>query len=81
MIATASKEFTFKINGVEIPIEHQKIVAHDILELAEKKGAIPGKPEDYTLQGDKGKYGWDDLVDLEEDDLFIAIPNTPTPVA
>lgn len=81
MIETASKEFTFKINGVEIPIEHQKIVAHDILELAEKKGAIPGKPEDYTLQGDKGKYGWDDWVDLEEDDLFIAIPNTPTPVA
>lgn len=81
MIETASKEFTFKINGVEISIEHQKIVAHDIMELAEKRGAIPGNPEDYTLQGDKGKYGWDDWVDLEEDDLFIAIPNTPTPVA
>ena len=81
MTETASKGFTFKINGVEIPTEHQKIVAHDILELAEKKRAIPNKPEDYTLQGDKGKYGWNDEVDLEEDDLFITIPNTPTPVA
>ncbi len=81
MTGVASKEFMFKINGVEISTEHQKIVAHDILELAEKKGAIPNKPEEYSLQGDKRRYGWDDWVDLEEDDVFITIPNTPTPVA
>ena len=74
-------DFTFKVNGIEIDTPHQKIVAHDILELAEKKGAIPGKPEDYILQGDKGPYGWDDWVDLKEDYLFITIPNQPTPVA
>ena len=75
------KSFTLKVNGTEITTLHQKLVAHDILELAEKNGAIPSKPEDYILQGDKGEYGWDDWVDLEEDNLFITIRNKPTPVA
>lgn len=75
------EEFELKVNGVEIKTPHQKLVAHDILELAEKHGAMPGKPEEYILQGDKGQYGWDDWVDLEEDNVFITIPNVPTPVA
>ena len=75
------KSFTFKVNGREIDSPHQKLVAHDILELAEKNGAIPGKPEDYILQGDKGQYGWDDWVDLEEDNLFITISNKSAQVA
>ena len=77
----AQKEFTLKVNGVEIVTPHQKLVAHDILELAEKRGAMPGKPEEYILQGDKGPYGWNDWVDLEEDNVFITIRNTPTQVA
>ncbi len=75
------EEFTLKVNGVEITISHRKLVAHDILELAEKRGVMPGKPEDYILHGDKGEYGWDDWVDLEEDRVFITIRNAPTPVA
>ncbi len=75
------KEFNFKINGVQIETPHQKLVAHDILELAEKHNAIPGKPEDYTLQGDKGQYKPNDWVDLEEDNDFITIPIAATPVA
>lgn len=75
------EEFELKVNGVEIKTPHQKLVAHDILELAEKHGAMPGKPEEYILQGDKGQYGWDDWVDLEEDNVFITIPNAPTQVA
>ena len=75
------KSFTLKVNGTEIDTLHQKLVAHDILELAEKNGAIPGRLKDYLLQGAKGQYGWGDWVDLEEDNLFITIPNKPTPVA
>lgn len=74
-------EFELKVNGIEIKVPHQKLVAHDILELAEKHNAMPGKPEEYILQGDKGQYGWDDWVDLEEDNVFITIRNTPTQVA
>ena len=57
-------EFTFKVNGVQIETPHQKLVARDILKLAKEKGAIPGNPEEYILQGDKGKYKADDWVDL-----------------
>ena len=73
--------FKFKVNGIEIETPHQKLVARDVLELAEKHGAIPGKPDDYALQGDKGKYEGDDWVDLEEDNVFITVPTAPTPVA
>lgn len=78
---TDKKEFLLKVNGIEIESPDQKLVAHDILELAEKRGAMPGKPEDYILQGDKGQYGWDDWVDLEEDNVFITLSRKPTPVA
>ena len=74
-------DFTFKVNGVQIETPHQKLVAREILKLAKEKEAFPGNPEDYILQGDKGKYKADDSVNLEEDNLFIAIPNKPTPVA
>ena len=73
--------FIFKVNGVEISTDHQILLAKQILELAKEKGAIPGNPEEYILKGDKGEYQGDDRVNLAEDDLFIAIPNKPTPVA
>ena len=71
----------FKVNGVEIHTDQESLSAEEILKLAKEKGAIPGNPEDYILQGDKGEYKRDDLVNLKEDNLFIAIPNKPTPVA
>ena len=74
-------DFKFKVNGVEIYTEHESLLAKNILELAKEKGAIPGKPGDYILQGEKGKYKGDDRVDLAEDNIFIAIPDKPTPVA
>ena len=74
-------DFTFKVNGVEIPTDHQFLLAKQILELAKEKDAIPGNPELYILQGDKGQYNPSDRVNLLEDSLFIAIPNTPTQVA
>ena len=73
--------FTFKVNGVEIYTDRKSLLAREILELAKGKGAIPGDPEGYILKGDKGTYGGDDRVNLKEDNLFIAIPDKPTPVA
>ena len=73
--------FSFKINGIEIEVKRPKILASEILKLAAERGAMPGKPEDYILQGDKGPYKSDDWVNLKEDNQFITIPNTPTPVA
>ena len=72
---------TFKVNGVEIYTDHESLLAKEILELAKEKGAIPGKPEEYILKGDKGEYKGDDRVNLKEDNQFITIPDKPTPVA
>ena len=76
-----AETFTLKVNGIEMQMGQEKVVAHDILELAEKEGAIPGKPENYVLEGDKGRYGWDDWVNLSEDSVFITLRDAPTPVA
>ena len=73
--------FLFKVNGVEIKSDSRELRAIEILTLAAEHHAMPGKPDEYVLQGDKGQYGPDDLVDLLEDDVFITIPTTPTPVA
>jgi len=76
-----AETFTLKVNGIEMQMGQEKVVAHDILELAEKEGAIPGKPENYVLEGDKGRYGRDDWVNLSEDSVFITLRDAPTQVA
>lgn len=73
--------FPFKVNGIELVTTSQLVVALDILEIAKQRGAMPGNPEDYILQGDKGQYGLDAWVDLEQDAVFITIRNAPTQVA
>jgi len=73
--------YEFKVNGVEILSPLQKVVALDVMQLAKNKGAFPGKPEDYILEGDNGRYKPDDWVDLKQDNVFITAPNQPTPVA
>ena len=75
------QRYWFKINGMEIEVTQEKLLAYQILELAKEHGAIPGKPEDYELQGLKRVYKLDDWVNVAEDDEFITIPTTPTQVA
>ena len=73
----------FKVNGVELETRHSKLVALDILEMAAKKGALAGKPEDYFIQSISGeqKYKPDDWVEIKQGEEFIATPQGPTPVA
>ena len=73
--------FEFKVNGVQLEAKTRYLVALEILQLAADRGAMPGKPDEYALQGDKRLYGPDDKVDLAEDNQFITIPTTPTDVA
>ena len=85
MAETRGKEgkgsFEVKVNGIQFEIESQELPAREILELAKQRGAVPGKPEEYALQGEKGRYGPDDLVNLEVDNIFITLPTTATQVA
>ena len=73
--------FEIKVNGVQIEVEEEKLRAIQVLEIAKEHGAMPGNPEDYLLQGDKGLYKADDWVNFEEDNQFITIPDRPTAVA
>ena len=73
--------FAAKVNGVEIEFKQAIVTAIEILNAAKKHGAIPGQPESYVLEGDKGRYSGSDKVDLREDFIFITVPDTPTPVA
>ena len=75
----------FKVNGVELTAKSPILLAREVLELAHQHGAMPGKPEEYLLQGDKGpnngRYLADSKVDLLEDNVFITVPHTATQVA
>ena len=73
--------YPFKVNGVELQAQSRVLSALEILEIARKHGAMPGNPDQYLLQGDKGRYQLSDKVDLAEDNIFITVPITPTPVA
>ena len=73
--------FEIRVNGVLFKVDGKKLLAERVLELAKEHGAMPGKPEDYQLQGEKGLYKPNDWVDFEEDKEFITIPQGPTDVA
>ena len=76
-----AKEYTFKVNGTEFSTDRQYLTASEILDLAKGKGEIPGDPKVYILKGDKGDYRGTDEIDLAEDNLFLTVPDTSTPVA
>ena len=80
-MTTLNKTFEVKVNGTEFVMEDANPTALEILAIAKQLGAIPKNPEDYNLQGDKGEYHGSDRVNLEEDNVFITIPVSPTPVA
>ena len=80
-VKDSPKRYPFKVNGVELHSTHESLPASAILILAVEHDAIAGNPEEYLLEGDKGKYEAGSVVDLGEDNIFIAIPNKATPVA
>ena len=80
-ITDSGAEYSFKVNGTQFETKSREHTARHILELAANKGVIPGKPDEYALDGEKDRYVGDDVVDLATDNIFITIPITPTPVA
>lgn len=74
---------TIKVNDTEIKTKHEKLVAADILKLAEQHGAIPNKSDAYTLEtaDEKHQFKADDWVDLLEYKDFLTVPTSKTDVA
>ena len=79
------KAYKFKVNGQELESKFEKLVALDIIEIAEKNGVLlPGKYENLLLEtvGEKPhSFKLDEWVDLEQFYEFLLILNEPTPVA
>jgi hypothetical protein len=76
-------QFTIIVNGIEIKVNHEKLVAADVLKLAADHEAISGKPNEYVLESDDPKHEFknDDWVDFHEYKKFTAERSAPTPVA
>ena len=83
MVKPSKDTFTFTVNDTEISTEHEKLAAADILQLAEREGAIPNKAENYRLETVDGEHQFksDEWVDLQEFKEFITVPNSRTDVA
>ena len=78
------KVYKFTVNGQDLESKSEKLVALDIIRLAEQKGVpLPDKPENLLLEavGEGQPFKLDDWVDLEKFTKFILIPSTPTSVA
>ena len=83
MTQSPTDTFTFTVNDTEIKTVHEKLIAADILKLAEREGAIPNKPEDYLLEtaDEKHLFKNEDWVDFQEYKEFITVPTGKTDVA
>ena len=78
------KVYKFMVNGQDLESKSEKLVALDIIRLADQKGIpLPDKPENLLLEavGEGQPFKLDDWVDLEKFTKFILISSTPTSVA
>lgn len=82
-MTTDKPPYPLKVNGEEMEMGFRLVVAHDILELAEKRGAIHRTPKEYRLESavNEKSFGFNEEVDLEKDNIFFAVPEANTPVA
>ena len=76
-------QFTIEVNGVEIKVNHEKLIAADILKLAAGHGAFSGKSEEYVLESNEPEreFKTDDWVDFHEYKDFTAERSASTLVA
>ena len=76
--------YEYEVNGEKFQSRHERLVAEDILKHAKEKDVIPKNPEDYILvsQNELAKnFTLNEWVDLDQDNNFVTVPNTSTPVA
>lgn len=76
--------YAFKVNGQDLESNLGKLVALDIIKMAQEKGvALPGAPENLLLSviGKDTEFKNDEWVDLSQFHEFLLILNEPTPVA
>ena len=75
--------YEIKVNGIQIKVSEDKLVASDILKLAAENKAIGTEPENYVLESDNPPKTFknDEWVNLMKYKEFTAEMSAPTPVA
>ena len=76
-------QYNITVNGKTIKVNHEKLIAADVLILAARHGAFPHKPEEYILASDDPKYEFknEEWVDFHTYKDFHAERSAPTPIA
>lgn len=78
------KVYKFKVNGQELESNSKKLLASDIIKMAQNKDVpLPAEIKDLLLQavGVEQEFNLNDWVDFSKFDNFLLIVNKPTPVA
>ena len=74
--------YPFTVNGQSFVSPLQKLIALDIIKMAQGKNLVPSVgSNDWKLEGDGKFFHGKDWVDLEQFPSLILIPDQPTPVA
>ena len=76
--------YIFEVNGQKLESKEEKLVASDIIKMAQEKGILSSiKAENLILEvvGGKYKFKANDWVHFSQYNEFLLISNEPTPVA
>ena len=78
-----NEQFLIEVNGIEIKVNYEKLVAADVLKLAAEHNAIKGNPDEFILESNDPEHEFknDDWVNFHEYKDFIAEKSAPTPIA
>ena len=78
-----NEQFLIVVNGVEIKVNYEKLVAADVLKLAAEYNAIRGNPDGFILESNDPEHEFknDDWVDFHDYKDFTAEKSAPTPIA
>lgn len=72
-----------KVNGVEIEVTEEVVVARELVVKAKENGGIAGYVDEYVVErlNQEGEIGIDETIRITEHEEFLAVPVEATPVA
>jgi len=72
-----------KVNGVEIEVTEEVVVARELVVKAKEKGGIAGYVDEYVVErlNQEGEIRIDETIRITEHEEFLAVPAEATPIA
>ena len=77
------KPLRVKVNGVEIEVTEELVVARELVVKAKEKGGIAGYVDEYVVErlNQEGEIRIDETIRITEHEEFLAVPVEATPTA